>query len=282
MNMFKPFCCLYFLFFITNISYSQLNDGTIVPDTFIKEIIKNIPEESTMDSDLSSVNLSVKLSISVHAVRNNLGNMDIKKSDLSPVLLIVNNYFNKIGIQFSIDTFDIVDDYNYSSITKNNNTKELLVKHSEQNRINLYIVDSINMGKALCTGYSYFPINQDTNYIFINKKYLTGNNLTMMLGHFFGLLSTHERRGGIEYVNEKNCRISGDFICDTYADPDLKNAVDNNCNYNGSSMDPNGEYYIPSVANIMSDSPDHCKCIITPLQYRRMLYYYKKYRQYLM
>jgi hypothetical protein len=258
-----------------------LYDGTIAPDTFIKIIKANIAEESAMGSDFSSVSLSVNLYISVHVFRDTLGNVVVNKTDLAPVLSTANNFFKIIGIQFSIDTFDIVDDYNYANISRNQNTKELLAKHSNLNKINLYIVDSIKMSQTPCFGYTYFPVSQDSNYIFLCKQYLTGNNLTMLLGHFFGLLSTHESKGGIEFVNEKKCKTSGDFICDTYADPGLKNVVDNNCVYNGTAMDPNGDYYIPSVANIMSDSPGQCKCIITPLQYRRMLYYYKKYRQYL-
>ena len=102
-----------------------------------------------------------------------------------------------------------------------------------------------------------------------------------MLGHFMGLLSTHETLGGKEYVNEANCASSGDFICDTYAYPDLYNMVIDSCKYIGTTRDDNGKYYVPSVANIMSNSLKNCKCILTPLQYRRIYYYFHKYRQYL-
>jgi hypothetical protein len=282
MKLFKLFPCLYFLLIISNILYGQLYDGTIVPDTFIKEIGKNIAEESAMDFDLSSVNLSVKLSVSVHVIRDTSGFMQVTKSQALQVIDSANIFFNKIGIHFSMDTFDIVNDYNYLNISKNNNLSELLVTHSEANKINLYFVDSIVMDKNPSFGYTYFPTATDSNYIFLCRKYVSGINLTMMLGHFFGLLSAHERKGGTELANEKNCKTSGDFICDTYADPGLRNLVDKNCNYKGSSIDSNGDYYVPSVANIMSDSRENCKCIITPMQYRRMLYYYKKYRQNLM
>jgi hypothetical protein len=282
MKRFNLLSILYFLLLIPNLCNAQLYDGTIATDTFIKTIIKNISDENVMNFDLSSVNLSTKLSISVHVVCDTSGNIYVTKPQVVSVVQTANNYFKNIGIQFSVDSFDIVKDYNYLNISKNNNTSELLVKHSDYNRINLYIVDSIKMTNTPCFGYTYFPTAPDSNYIFLCRNYLSGTNLTMMLGHFFGLLSTHERKGGRELVNEKNCSTSGDYICDTYADPGLKNLVDKSCKYIGTLMDGNGEYYIPSVANIMSDSQEQCKCIISPFQYRRMLYYYKKYRQYLM
>ena len=96
-----------------------------------------------------------------------------------------------------------------------------------------------------------------------------------------GLLSTHESLGGRELASEKNCAEGGDFICDTYADPDLFDQVIDSCKYIGTMRDDNGRYFVPSVANLMSNSPDECKCILTPLQYRRIYYYFKKYRQYL-
>jgi hypothetical protein len=119
------------------------------------------------------------------------------------------------------------------------------------------------------------------NYIFLNKKFFSGNYLSCMIGHFFGLLSTHEKTGGIEFVDESNCSTKGDLICDTYADPDLLNMVDKKCLYFGVFRDPKSIYFIPSVANIMSNSPGKCRCLFTKQQYRRMYFYYKKYRQYL-
>jgi hypothetical protein len=137
------------------------------------------------------------------------------------------------------------------------------------------------MGSDKIYGFTYFPDIADSNFIYLDKNYANGNSLTTMLGHFMGLLSTHETAGGRELANENNCATSGDFICDTYADPDLFNEVIDSCQYIGTMRDDNGQYYVPSVANIMSNSPDHCKCILTPLQYRRVYYYYHKYRQYL-
>lgn len=208
-------------------------------------------------------------------------NSGLSNSEIYNYLIPVNGYFNRIGLQFVIDTIDYIGDYNYSYITYNHNRKELITKYAVNNRINLFLVDSIKMGSALSYGFTYFPIVTDSNYIFLNKSYFSGNSLSTMLGHFFGLLSTHETLGGREDVSELNCSKSGDFICDTYADPNLLNLVVDNCKYIGQQRDNAGSYYVPSVANIMSNTDNACKCVFTILQYRRMYYYYKKYRQYL-
>jgi hypothetical protein len=101
------------------------------------------------------------------------------------------------------------------------------------------------------------------------------------MGTFFGLLFTHETLGGAEYVSGSNCASTGDYICDTYADPRLMGLVDKYCHYQGTMRDSEGKFYIPSVANIMSESPDDCKCIFTDEQYRRMKYYLFNLRDYL-
>jgi hypothetical protein len=88
----------------------------------------------------------------------------------------------------------------------------------------------------------------------------------------------HETTGGSELASEKNCASSGDYICDTYADPNLFYQVADSCRYIGTMRDESGKYFVPSVANIMSDSPAECRCVLTPLQYRRIYYYFHKYR----
>jgi hypothetical protein len=192
---------------------------------------------------------------------------------------IANNYFKNAGIQFFIDSIDYVNDDNYSCIEQNYLKKELLTKYAVKSRINLFLVDSVKIGTALSYGFTYFPDEADSNFIYLNKSYVGGNSLSTMLGHYMGLLSTDETLGGNELVEGGNCSKSGDFICDTYADPGLFQLVDDSCKYTGIARDGNGKYYTPSVANLMSDAPDNCRCVLTPLQYRRIYYYFHKYRQ---
>jgi hypothetical protein len=270
-----------FLSIVQFSAYSQLPDGVSATQTYLAEVIKNYNNEKSFPFDLNNITTHIRIPLEVHVVRNKKGNAGIANDKIYSSVGQANFYFNQVGMSFFIDTIDYVNDYNYSFITYNYLKKELLAEFTVRNRINLFLVDSIQIGSVRTYGFTYFPDQTDSNYVYIDKKYLTGNSLTTMLGHFMGLLSTHETAGGREEASERNCSESGDFICDTYADPGLFNEVIDSCKYIGNQRDDAGNYYIPSIANIMSDSPDRCRCVLTPVQYRRIYFYYLKYRQYL-
>jgi hypothetical protein len=281
MNKKKIIVLVVSLILIQNMVSAQLPDGVTATQSFLNEIIKNYKDENSFSFDLNAISTHVNIPIKVHIIKNIKGTAGVNEKNIYSSVDLANVYFKEVGIHFFIDTLNYINDYNYSYITYNNLKKELLAKYAVNNRINLFLVDSIKMGSSQSYGFTYFPDEPDSNCIYLDKDYLIGNSLTTMLGHFMGLLSTHETAGGKEQADEKNCAESGDFICDTYADPDLFNEVIDSCKYIGSMRDDIGKYYVPSVANLMSNSLDKCKCILTPLQYRRIYYYYFKYRQYL-
>jgi hypothetical protein len=269
------------LLLIRCLASAQLPDRVTATQSFLDTIRINYADENSFSFDLNSPDPAVNIPIRINIIMNKDGSAGVDQKDIEYSLDLANGYFKNAGIQFFIDTVEYIDDYNYSFITYNNLKKELLTKYAVNDRINLFLADSIKLGSDYSYGFTYFPDVIDSNFIYLNKSYARGNYLTTMLGHYMGLLSTHETAGGRELASEKNCPSSGDFICDTYADPDLFNEVIDSCKYIGTMRDDNGKYFVPSVANLMSNSPDHCKCILTPLQYRRIYYYYHKYRQYL-
>jgi hypothetical protein len=281
MNKIRTRSLIVFLTLIRFVASAQLPDGVTATQSFLNEITKNFKDENSISFDLNSISIFNNIPIRAHIVMNIKGSAGVNQGNIYSSVILANSYFRNAGIQFFIDSIDYVNDYNYSFITYNNLKKELLTRYTVKNRINLFLVDSIKLGSFKSYAFTYFPDVADSNYIYLEKDYLSGNSLTTMLGHFMGLLSTHETLGGRELASEKNCAVSGDYICDTYADPDLFNEVVDSCQYIGASRDDNGAYFVPSVANIMSNSLDKCKCILTPLQYRRIYYYFKKYRQYL-
>jgi hypothetical protein len=267
------------LLLIHCLASAQIPDGVTATQSFLDTIRINYADESSYSFDLHSLDPVVKIPIRVNIIMNKEGSAGVEQQDIKYSMDVANGYFKNAGIQFFIDSIEYINDYNYSFITYNNLKKELLTKYAVNDRINLFLVDSIKLGSDYSYGFTYFPDVADSNFIYLNKSYARGNYLTTMLGHYMGLLSTHETAGGRELADERNCSSSGDFICDTYADPDLFNEVIDSCRYIGTMRDDNGKYYVPSVANIMSNSPDQCKCILTPQQYRRIYYYYHKYRQ---
>ncbi len=256
-----------------------LPDRVAGTPSYLDEIVKNYTDEKAYPFSLNTADLNANVPIRIHIIKNSKGLTGVKTSDIQSSITLANSFFLNIGIRFFIDSVNVINDYNYGFITNNHLKKELLTLYAAQNKINLFLADSIQTGSEKTYGFTYFPTDADSNFIFLDKRYAKGNYLTTMLGHFMGLLSTHESGKGRELASEKNCSTAGDFICDTYADPDLFGQVDSTCNYSGSVRDNEGKYFIPTVANVMSNSPDACKCIFTPLQYKRMYYYFLKYRQ---
>ncbi len=269
------------LLLIRCLAAAQLPDGVKATQSFLDTIRVNYADENSFSFELNSPDPIVNVPVRVSIIMNNEGIAGVEQQDIRNSINLSNSYFKNAGIQFFIDTIKYIDDYNYSFITYNNLKKELLTKYAVSDMINLFLADSIKLGDDYTYGFTYFPDVADSNFIYLDKSYARGNYLTTMLGHYMGLLSTHETAGGRELASENNCSSAGDFICDTYADPDLFNEVIDSCRYIGTMRDDNRRYYVPSVANIMSNSPDQCKCILTPLQYRRIYFYYYKYRHYL-
>jgi hypothetical protein len=273
----KTFMVLW-IFMVSLSAESQLPDGVIATQSFLDTIRLNLKLENSYSFDIKSVQSFARIPIRAHIIMNIDGTAGLTPQKIINNVSLANSYFRNAGLEFFIDSIDYVADYNYSYITYNKLRKELLIKHNVKSRINLFLADSVKIGPSFTYGFTYFPDVPDSNTIYIDKRYFTGNSLATMLGHFMGLLSTHETAGGRELSSERNCSESGDYICDTYADPDLFSQVLDSCKYIGSQRDDNSNYYIPSVANLMSNSPDKCRCIFTTQQYRRIQFYYKKYR----
>ena len=270
-----------FLNLSLHISFAQLPDGTQATNSFINILLSNLSKENALKFDTSSVDFSVNLSIVTYVVKDSSGNLNIDLPSVSQSIAVANSYFKYAGIKFSLKEINYVGDYHYSYLNLDKKPTELLVKHSTANTINLYLVDEIVIDTIPYYGVSYFPDDTLSYYIFLRKNFVSGSYLSCMLGHFFGLLSTHENKNGRELVSEANCSTTGDLICDTYADPNIFGLVDSKCLYSGTAKDPASHFYVPSVANLMSNAPGECRCIFTLQQYRRMFYYCKKFRQYL-
>lgn len=262
--------------------FAQLPNGTLITQEYFDMVLANINDEVLEIVDTISPELNVNLKLEVFVLTDAQGGINFENDWLVSSLNIANSFFRKIGLSFSIGNITIVPEYDYSVLNNEIEVAELEAKYCIQRRLNLFLVDGIEMNGNQSYGYTTYPSDTIHNNIFIRKDYLIGNNLTALFGSYFGLLNTYESFGELELVDGSNCLSAGDVICDTYADPGgLYASTNYKCQYIGTITDPNGEFYLPSVANIMSDSPDECKCVFTPGQYRRMKYYFKKYKTYL-
>ena len=260
---------------------AQYPNGSFADAQYITFLTNNLAAENALVIDTANPDLNVTLTIEPHIVSTITGELEIEVDYLENELKVVNSYFKRIGIQFVLAETDTVAPFPYGYISGWESTEEMENIYQSSHRINLFIVDSIVIDENHYMGYSYFPNDTLHNNIFIARTQVTGNAIAALLGNFFGLLRTGETAGGTEFESGLNCETLGDFLCDTYGDGGMFGMVDDECLYKGFLADPARRFYVPSVANVMSDSPSACRCMFTPGQYRRMKYYYLNYRSYL-
>lgn len=160
----------------------------------------------------------------------------------------------------------IVDDslYDFQSATEEN---IILGQYYTADVLNLYFPNTVMAGAMPACGYSRFPPSADLAVIAAACA-TNGSTLAHEVGHYFGLLHTHETFYGAELVDGSNCTFAGDMICDTPADPTLGNTnVSPGCVYTGTVVDGNMMPYMPDVTNIMSYARKECRFYFSPMQY---------------
>jgi hypothetical protein len=277
LNFLIPKCPTMLLLTLGFINYGIFAQ-TQATSNYIDTLRKYQPAEMIVQVDTINPQLNVMLGIRAFIIKNRYGFVNLSINDLNDGLNWANSYFKKTGIQFHYLSIDTLSEYEYASISDTGGTAEIEVKYASLNYIDLFLVEDIIKDKKSIKGFTFFPGDMLHTSIFLQKTHAGDKTLTQLLGNFFGLLNTHENIGGSGYVNEDNCSSSGDFLCDTYADPDMKGLVDENCIFIGTQLDANRQFFVPSVANLMSNSPDKCKCVFSMGQYRRMIFYYQNFR----
>jgi hypothetical protein len=253
-------------------------NGSLPDSDFISLLASNSNLEEQIQVDTLSPQLNLVLTIRPFVVVEEDGQHHFEPEALDSGINLANQYFSNIGIRFKVDEIKHIPEYEYGIISDRDSTLEMEVKYAREDYINLFLVTSINLNGTDYYGYTHFPNDTLHSDIYLCKLHASGKHLTTLLGNYFGLLNTHEVAGGIEYADQSNCAEAGDYLCDTWADPGLSGMVNEECLYTGSSVDENGDYFVPSVANLMSDSRDICKCVFSIGQYRRMMFYYMNYR----
>ena len=279
MKIYNGLILVFLLWFsAANAQNFVLTNGTQTQPEFIDSVKKYQAEEEAFVLDTADI----KIAVNVYKYQVDQGVYNIINDNLIyNAIDELNEYFSPASIQFWVSAVNIIDDYNYARIVHPDTINEMVTLYSRAETINLYVANEVKLGGMLYYGYTYNPNEEGMNYIFIQRNYLSGKNLASLFGSYFGLLFTHTTIGGMELADGSNCDQSGDFICDTKADPDLNGKVDANCQYMSEIKDGSNNFYSPSVVNFMSNSPEICKCLFTDDQYKRLQFYYIKFRKYL-
>ena len=231
--------------------------------------------------------LNVRIGITAHVVEEVVGAANIDIEDLYRELDQVNRYFTGTGLQFYFcgsPRFVRGTRAQYSYLQA---ARELNTKYHVANTINIFYLDDIGdsqLSIAAC-GISTFPFASSaaSRFIIMQKNCSTnGSTLAHEIGHFFGLLHTHETFQGRELADGSNCADAGDLICDTPADPNLGLSPLSGCNYVGNFIDPVGVAYSPDPSNIMSYAPAACRQRFTEQQRDLMNFWYDTELNYLL
>ena len=220
------------------------------------------------------------LPIQFNIIRHTDGTGGLDPLLIDGILSSANVNFAPAGIQFYSCGGPRFIDENFLYDFDRAKYQDSLQARTTDNAINIFFINKVLNNASFICGYASFPWVDRTHVVVENRCALNGSTFSHELGHYFGLLHTHETANGIEVVERSNCLFAGDELCDTPADPRLTGGVVNlNCEYVGTAKDQNGKSYEPDPRNIMSYSRKECRDVFTEEQYARMSFYYERDRQ---
>ena len=249
--MLKPFLSLIMLFILSFGVEAQQTCGTSSEDmmAFRKKFGSDFMKEHT-----DTVSIAVQVIVigySPEAIPGYVTNESIAAEIES-----LDTVFNSIGVHFEMCHPPIwLYDKEIGGSTIKQHTGYLLSRYKTPGMLTIFM--SHNAGGAA----AYAVPSQ--HYIASMMSTFFSTGLIHEIGHMFGLPHTHETGNGKELVNGSNCTVAGDLICDTPADPRLSGYVNENCEYTGQHVDPNGDLYSPMVNNYMAYSPGKCRNAFT-------------------
>ncbi|WP_299226114.1 T9SS type A sorting domain-containing protein [uncultured Psychroserpens sp.] len=256
-------------------------------EAYIKNLLPQLKqyEREFFSNDLQRRSSSAISSVPVkaHIIRTSSGTGGLSEAQLNAAMAVMNNYYANAYLEFFL--CDGINYINNSSFYDFETNEEGLMTSANNvpNVINIYFANSVtssSSGNGLC-GYAYPPGGQDV-ILMQNSCATNGSTLSHEVGHFFGLPHTHGTSNSTlteELVDGSNCTSTGDFICDTPADPQLGSSnVTPSCVYVGTGIDANGQAYVPDPLNIMSYSRKACRTQFSQGQYARMYAIYQATR----
>ena len=278
--MMRTILCICFSFLMTGL-YAQRNKcGTrVTPEIVAAERARMDSAAAKMGMFLPNTCLNKTLSVTGLIVADSLGNYGITPAGIDALLQAIEPYFEPICVDFELCTVKYIQNYKYDNFVRPIDQDEFMTQYAIPNTINVGFVNElfIDFG-ASASGYAALPGGPDI--IMMENSAGSGVFLHEM-GHYFGLYHTFETDFGMELANGSNCLTTGDLLCDTPADPQGGNTPPPDCNLSPPMQDPNGDWYVPDISNIMSYY-NFCDCgQFTPDQYNRMAQQWLTLRNYL-
>lgn len=223
--------------------------------------------------------LPINIPVHFHIIRRNDGtgfnglSIDDQLAECDAALDTVNQRYKAANLQFyrCLEPNIIMNDMFFDSINVGTAAQQTFIAANfNPSVINVYFTRRVldAAGSNRC-GWARFPTDAE-RWVIMNYGCLDDRNtFAHEMGHYFGLLHTHEDFMGAENVTRDpmnacfDCDVDGDFLCDTPADPTLQLAngsfiVNASCGYTGTGMDACGVAYSPDTRNIMSYTIGSC------------------------
>lgn len=208
-----------------------------------------------------------------HVVRRSDGTGGLSEDRLEQGMIDLNIGFAGTPFSFCrpIETRYIDDDALYQRF--DHTDMDAMFAQEVANAINVVCAPNATSGGSAVCGAATLP--GGPSYVLMRNSCLgTSSNpstLTHEIGHYFDLLHTHD---GDQCADGRNCRITGDLICDTPPDPRLGSGnVDRDCIYTGTSYGPcdGDSQWNPDTRNHMSYSRPLCRTRFSQGQVDRMV-----------
>ena len=263
------------LFIVFSVAAQDNMCGTPVNENYQKSLKASMPEFQSYLKNVALNRNNAKsshpknsIALNINIVRDDNGNTPMDTSLIRKGIKYMNEKFADSGLEFYI-----CGNYNYINSTYYYNTNSFRLAamnntYGIPDVINVYFVWFIVSGGSAVQGVAPTPGSGD----WITLRHNADTTVyAHEMGHFFGLLHTHgllyDSNNGFyteEYVDGSNCAETGDYFCDTPADPGLSPAIVNGsnvnaqCNYFGNEKDDHNEVYVPDESNLMSYAPHHC------------------------
>ena len=271
------------------LSFSVMRSQSFICGTEVPSNANALEQKSAVNKTFAYQSISTclhkTLSIHVIIVTDSLNSPGVTPGLINQAVTYMNGFYAPVCLSFQVCSIDTVYSYRYNRWNRTTMEAEFKVLYGKENVINLVLVSTILVpGGAV--GYAplgiLMPPAPRKDIICIEKASITPtcNVLPHEMGHYFGLYHPFETSLGVELVNESNCATTGDLLCDTPAAIN-PSPISGGCTWIGTTRDPNGDLYTPSMGNIMSYDPAGCTPFFTTGQYNRIIFAYLNFRTYL-
>lgn len=223
-----------------------------------------------------------EFSVAIHIFKDTLGDTNITETNIQNSFIKLNEYFKPICVSFKVCEFIYHSNFQYDNLYSKYEWQEVQALYNLKQRINVYYVNKITEPNGVCGFAGLNDIGNVTSSGVVIQKSGTCcatpfKTIIHEFGHYFGLEHTFETSHGYELVDGSNCKTAGDGICDTPADPFVKDdpLTDyvnpaNMCEFTCMKKDANNQFYSAKTGNVMSYYGDECMCEFTYEQYVKM------------